>query len=159
MRRTKEYEEFLMIIGEIMVEYSKAEVNSALIVSHMSGSRIGLTLFGNSRNADKKIQEYRNAVKKLQHDRREEFLVLLEKLDGCRKERNGFAHSIWNKDMRTRSMVGISSDRGTPKILYISNDEANRILKRITVLSGDISILFSELVIPNLKKGSINTQN
>jgi DNA-directed RNA polymerase subunit H (RpoH/RPB5) len=51
-------------------------------------------------------------------------------------------------------MVGISSNKGTgvPKIRFISNDEANEILKRIAILSGDIVILFSELVVPNLKK-------
>jgi hypothetical protein len=46
MRQTKEYEEFLKIAGGIIVEYSKAEVNSALIVSQMSDpeSRIGLKI-------------------------------------------------------------------------------------------------------------------
>ena len=157
MIRAKEYEQFLMIAGEIIVEYSKAEVNSAMIVSEMSGSgsRIGLTIYGNTKwNSDKKIQEYKNVVKKLQHNRKEEFLIILGELDGCRKERNEFAHSIWNKDGRAGAMVGISSNKGTgvPKIRFISNNEASKILKRITVLSDDIVILFSELVVPNLRK-------
>lgn len=79
VKHPKSYEEFLMIVGELVVEYSKAEMNVALLVNELTQSKRGIKIYSDNLNSEQKIKNYIKELSKYPHPSSFESIKILKK--------------------------------------------------------------------------------
>ncbi len=158
MTHTKQYQKFLLAVGEFIIEYSKAEINCALLVNLMTQSDRGIDIYRTSPNAEQKLLEYRKAIRGVEHPSKNAFAEMLERLDVCRVDRNLIAHSVWRNTIsfESKDFHSIRYNRNGKTFDYkkLTTFQSEELSQKMKKLSEDILLEITEIVI--LKKGEIH---
>ena len=157
LRYPKSYEEFLTIVGELIVEYSKAEMTGALLVNGITRSKRGFEIYREISGSKEKIKNYIRAISQLHHPSSKVSIRIFEELNECREERNHIAHSLWMHYPKI----------GSQNIFYsasfdinLKNYDINKVtiekikdsLDKIKRVSGDIAVEFGEVTVLKRKR-------
>lgn len=88
-------EEFIQIVGKIIIQFSFAEDTCAMIVDAITETDEGTKAFNEIRSAEKRIGKFKASVDKINNSKSKEFKKLLERLNILRDKRNYMVHATY----------------------------------------------------------------
>jgi len=145
----KNSEEFIKIVGNVVIQFTFNEHTCSMITDAITSSSEGSKVFYKTKNAEKRIESFKSLTKNIKGTNSKEFQSFLDRLDKIREKRNFLAHSIYGNLFDNNDEI-LATTNG--KIKNYSMTEHRQVLKDIEKLTRELLNFGTPLLIEHATK-------